>query len=181
MTYQLYLEKLVEEVEEAKQKSMALGNFMKRGKANKFLATAYGMAGDTVSIHSFTSTDTLFITMEVNKLDGFKDSRLEGILNAFEYLNPDTTSAREFAAWRSKETQYGFSFAVPDQRFQVRVVVTINANIVEDSNTCKRVIVGMTEGKPQPIYRLVCEGEEDSPVDVAPMPPLPINHSTTEK
>lgn len=164
-----YLNSAIEDALRFKKQAQAIGAFLKTGRAKRFVDTAVAMEGEWVRSYVFSSNSNLYIQLYVKDLSGFKDQRLAGILSTLEYLNPDQTEMVENAGQMSKNFHYTYE-QPRDEVNNVRVLVHINveATIVSDSETCQRVMVGMTTPQPQPIYKLVCDGEEN-PLDPVAM------------
>jgi hypothetical protein len=153
---------LLDEAVRTKKRAQALGAFLKTGKARQFVEAVYAMRGETIEVYAYTYTSTVQLSVYVKELEGFKDARLAGILQAWEYMNPVSTRMSEDAASYAKTFTYTYEMPHDETNdVTVTVEVMVTASIKDESPTCQRVVVGMTDPKPQPIYKLVCEGEMD--------------------
>ena len=161
MNTQDKLDNLIRDCVRAKKIAQGMAAFYKTGFAKKLVETALAMKGDTVGIYIWTGGDNLSIHVDVNSLTGFVDPRLAGILEAWEYLNPKTTSMRVEAGQRMKVFMFRFNGPLDESNEMTpHVDVYVNASIVEDSATCRQVVVGYTEPKAEPIYKLECSEAE---------------------
>lgn len=154
-----------------KAQAMSMANFVKAGKVNKYVETLTAMVADGHSIFCFCSDSAIYLTLTISDLDSFKGERIQGILTALEYLNPSSQGVQEYAAELNKDFTYRFSHKsavsdVPD----VTVIVVLQAYAKSDSDTCKKVITGYTDGKPQPIYKIECSDADEGGTDTGRMP-----------
>lgn len=134
--------------------------FVQTPKVREILTITEAMAGDTISVSSMIYHSQLYINVAVRNLDGFKDQRLMGILAAFEYQSPASTDCMDTAANMERDFIFGWKGKTIDG-FEPSIRLVVSARAKEDSTTCRKVIVGYTEGKPEPIYRLECsDGSE---------------------
>ena len=150
---------LIADTAQTKRAAMTMAAFLKTGKAKKFVAMAKEMDGETISSYIYTSGTAMYVSLHVTHLDGFKDARLAGILDAFEFMNPDSNVTDDYAAGYSRTFRFVYNFRSPDA-LTIVVYATVEAKINADSTTCERVVVGMTKPKAMPIYKLVCDGQE---------------------
>ncbi len=166
VTVDYEMSSLSHDVEHTIKRARTLKAHLAKASTRKFIATMMAWKCDNVQVYPFVSSNELYISIRISNLDGFKDTKLEGMITALEFLNPDSTRMNEHPAFFSKEFQYEYitPSTNPDER-GVRTHVHLTAKIVEDSKTCERVLVGMTEGKPQPIYKLVCDGQAATEAD----------------
>ena len=111
---------------------------VKYGPAFKDLDT------DTSYVGVYFWDDKPTLSVSLYRLDGFKDQRLTGLLEAFMRWT-DTVHEKVDAGSYSKT----YSMQLED------VTININARIRSDSETCERVQVG-TEIKEVPVYELRC-------------------------
>lgn len=158
------LKSLIDETALSKKNAQDIGAFLKSGKIKRFLVPATEMINPEADItgFSFTYDRTVYFKLVVNTLTGFTDSRLEGILNAFEYLNPTSTTAAESAGNLTKTFRYDYKVAHGDGH--VTVSIEVDARVKDDSPTCRKEIVGYTKpGEPLPIYKIVCDDGADTP------------------
>ena len=102
------------------------------------------------------------VYLTLGGLNGLKDEGLSNLLNSMIHHEPDESSNEDNAG--SYARTYKFAFFSKDPEFYGRLTVNITANFKEDSDTCKRVIVGYTEpsNESTPIYELRCE---DAPLE----------------
>lgn len=145
----------------AKQAAQAMGVFLKTGTAKKFIETCIAMRGDTITSQFSASGATLYCWVRVGDLEGIKDERLQGILTAFEFMNPDQQETSDYAAGRLREFKFRWRTRVDS--VHLSVCIEVAASIKEDSETCKRIVIGYTDGKPEPIYKLECSDQEPAP------------------
>jgi len=149
-----------------KQQTQALNAFVKTAKVRQVMETLLGFTNDdTMTLYSFCGDQTIYANLHVRGLEGFKDVRLMTILMALEFHDPDHTDSTEYAANRQKTFSYTFEGSMSEHGIVPQIKVNVEASIVEDSKTCERVVIGMTEPKPQPIYKLVCDGDT-APADI---------------
>ena len=163
MSLDKVLASLVGEAARAKKNAQDIGAFLKSGKLKKYAepATSIYNADAKISGFYFTYGRIVFFKVNVNALVGFTDPRLEGILNSFEYLNPDNTSVTESACNLTKEFRYEYRIKFNDSL--ITVLIEVAASVKEDSPTCRKEIVGYTDPKPAPIYKIVCDDGADTP------------------
>jgi hypothetical protein len=163
MSLDKVLASLVGDAAKTKKNAQDIGAFLKSGKLKKYAepATSIYNADAKISGFYFTYDRIVFFKVNVNALVGFTDPRLGGILNSFEYLNPDNTSVTESAGNLTKEFRYEYRIKFNDAR--ITVVIEVAARVKEDSPTCRKEIVGYTDPKPVPIYKIVCDDGADTP------------------
>lgn len=163
MSLDKVLANLIDEAARAKKNAQDIGAFLKSGKLKKYAEPATSIYNESAGITGFyfTYDRNVFFKVQVKDLDGFTDPRLEGILNSFEYLNPTHTEVSEYAGNLTKEFRYSYDLQFNDGT--ITVIVEIDARVKDDSPTCRKEIVGYTDPKPQPIYRIVCEDGADTP------------------
>ncbi len=163
MSLDKVLASLIDEAARAKKNAQDIGAFLKSGKLKKYAepATSIYNADAKISGFYFTYDRIVFFKVNVNALVGFTDPRLEGILNSFEYLNPDNTSVTESAGNLTKEFRYEYRIKFNDSL--ITVVIEVAARVKEDSPTCRKEVVGYTDPKPAPIYKIVCDDGADTP------------------
>ena len=109
----------------------------------------------SVSTYFDGSWNSVYLTLK--QLNGLKDEGLFALLDSMNHHEPDDTSSEDDAV--SYARNYKFSFFSKDPEFYGRLMVTITANFKEDSETCKRIVVGYKEPEKEstPIYELRCE------------------------
>ena len=143
--------------------AQAMNTFLKSGKINRYLdMIANTVNGNDITYYTFMSGNTVFLNLNVRNLDGFKAPKLASILTGIEYMNPNSVGMDEYANQYAKEFSYEFRHPIKNTDVNIRAVITVMATIKSDSKTCERVIIGMrpaTQG--EPIYKLVCEGEDN--------------------
>ena len=163
MDKQAAINEMIESNHRAKLTAQAMNTFLKSGKINRYMdMIANTVNGDDITSFQFAANNTVYITLYVRKLDGFKSPKLASILTSLEYLNPNSTSMDEYASQYTKEFSYEFRHNIKDSDIDIRVNLDIKATIKTDSKTCERVIIGMHPAtKGEPIYKLVCEGEDN--------------------
>lgn len=159
----------IRSAKQSKANAQAMAKALQTGRYRDFISKAVAMRGETVNSYSFTGEITTYIGITVSKLQGFTDSRLLGILEAFEYMDPRSTSITEQAVSRTKTISYWFSLpyeptpnADAGANPRIDLKINIEASVIEDSATCKQVVVGYTKViEPQPIYKLECDSEAE--------------------
>lgn len=138
----------------------AMKAFVQTPKVREILTIAEAMSGESITTDSSIYHSQLYIIVTVRDLDGFKDQRLMGILAAFEYQRPKSTDTVDVAANMEREFIFKWKGKTVDG-FEPSIRLAVSARAKEDSATCRKVIVGYTEGKPEPIYKLECsDGSE---------------------
>lgn len=151
-----------------KKKAQTMAAFLKTAKARKFVETGLAMKGETVSCFTgIYNCSTLGVHIRVNELEGMKDERLQGILNAFMFMEPEETRNSDYAAGLQRTFNFYWNIRADDAP-SLRVWVAVEAQVKDTSETCKKVVVGYTDGKPQPIYKLECSDQENAPAREAP-------------
>ncbi len=148
---------MIQEADRIKKQYQAGIAYFKTSKPKKFLETAAAMVGDTVSMYSYQCSGDMVVSITVKSLEGFKDERFMAILSAFDYLNPTSTNMSENGTALSKQVRYDFPGAVDNGVTLTEVRVYVEGYVKSDSETCRREVIGMTEPKPQPIYKIVCD------------------------
>jgi hypothetical protein len=157
--YQEVVDGLVIKTQSAKWKAMAVANALKNGKFRKPFEIIEAMKGDTVQPYYFVSEENVYCNVYVDNLTGFKDERLAGILLQMEFLNPNETRCEEYAELLRKEFSYIFYLPADEHGIIVRLRIEVQAQIKEESETCRRVVIGMKNAEATPIYKIVCDEE----------------------
>lgn len=147
--------------------AMTMNAYLKTGKVNKFLepiAAICEALPDTANAFTSTASGTIYLFLEINQLEGFKTDKIESLLNLFEYLVPTRTSAEDVASHLTKVVCYTFADVYTAEYggkyFSCNVYIRISLTAKEESETCKRVVVGYTDPQePQPIYKIECADE----------------------
>lgn len=159
---------LIEAATATKRRAQTLGNFLKSTKVKKYLEPVLNLRCDTIDVMTWTGESTLYINVQVKDLEGFTDPRFAGILNIFEYLKPFDTRCDDNANALSREIRYQYEERMSHEAFgRARVYVAVTGRVKEDSATCHRVQIGMTDPKPMPIYKIVCDDPTATPADAA--------------
>jgi len=111
-------------------------------------------AGTTCDPYFDGSYNAVYITLR--NLDGLKDPKLEQILNSVIHLEPDATETNDTPA--SLTRSYVFRWNSKDSEFYGSLNLTVTASFKEESETCRKVIVGYKEPSKEatPIYELRC-------------------------
>lgn len=101
----------------------------------------------------------IYVTMNLRDLNGLKDENLAALLNSMIHHEPDHTTNSDYAVSLSRE--YRFQWDSQDDEHPASFMVLVAANFKEDSETCRRVVVGYrpAETEPSPIYELRCDGD----------------------
>lgn len=152
-----------EEALETKRIAQMMGNFVKSGKARKFAEMVLTLAENDkkVSVYSWSGGTVLTFQLYVRDLTGFKDARLVGILETLEFSNPDDTTNHDSPGSATRSFGYTFKQKFGDPNFpQPLICVSVEARLAEQETNCQRIVVGMTDPKPQPIYKFVCDEED---------------------
>lgn len=174
----VYMGELIDTATREKRTAMAMAAFLKTARARKFVEPALCMRGDTVRTSFFVTGGSMHVTLRVDNLEGFKDERLAGILTTYEYLNPDKQTVNEFAQYYNKEFRFHW-YDRTDDGIGLSVYVIVDATIKNDSSTCKRVVVGMSTPEPQPVYKMVCDGQDDPTTANDAAPVTVVNNAAT--
>lgn len=168
--FELHMKSVMDSSNYLRAQAMATNAYLKTGKFKKFLEPLSVMAegNNKMSLHTSTSNGVVYAFVNIEGLEGFTGNEVEGLVNLFQYMNPSNMDVRDMPSVLSKEFRFNFDnvhvgeylgITVP-----VRVLILITAAAKEDSETCKKVVVGYTQPKePEPIYKLECSqpGEEN--------------------
>ncbi len=107
-----------------------------------------------------SSSYSTYIYLTAKDLSGLKDEKLAELLDSFVCAEPDDTTTRDQPGSFSRV--YVFSWEGKTVDFITpTIAIAVTAQFSEDSETCKRVVVGYREPskEPTPIYELRCEGD----------------------
>jgi len=101
----------------------------------------------------------IYLTMK--GLTGLKDQNLADMLEALVYSNPTASRTNDYPDSYSR--MFSFTWDGPtdyETGYKPTLSVSVTANFKEDSDTCRRVVVGYREPskEPTPIYELQCRG-----------------------
>lgn len=111
------------------------------------------------SIYTSIDPDYVYVSYQLRHLTGLKDPRLESLLNSLLHADSEKQETHDYAA--AMERSYRFRWKNPDGHQYL--TINVEASFGEDSETCRRVIVGYKPAEePTPIYKLTCEGEEST-------------------
>ena len=171
MSYDDNINRLIQDANRNKRVAMMMANFLKSGKAKRFIEPLEAMKSDTISYQVALYGNGLYFYVKIKDLKSFKGADLEGILNVFEYMNPSSTSSKDYPEDLHKEFSFWwldvFSAENPDSPnypHKAGVYVNIEARVVSDSPTCRQEVIGYTDPiEPAPIYKLVCDDEQPQP------------------
>ena len=153
------IDDLNREIATIRKQATAASAVVRSTKARNIAKLVEGFLSEDFGHYSYIAGGSANFNLWLSNLEGFKDTRLLHILSAFEYENPDINSTTDSAQFYQRA--YEFVYYVNDKEgFLGQVRVVVNAVIKNDSETCERVVVGMTAPAPQPIYKLVCDGQE---------------------
>lgn len=113
------------------------------------------VASGKVSAWHSADHDGLRLYLSIKDVDGFKDPMLVSVLDALLDLAPSETITADYAASGAREFRLTWNDAGP-------TLVCITAALADDSEMCRRVIVGYNppSTEPTPIYELQCAPEE---------------------
>ena len=112
-------------------------------------------AGTRAEAYLDTGYNAIYITLR--DLSGLKDEKLEVILNSIIHLEADKTKSEDLPSCFTRE--FRFTWNSKDPEYYGSLSVIISASFKEDSETCKRVVVGYKEPAKEatPIYELRCD------------------------
>ena len=98
----------------------------------------------SVFLHAYS--DSIDISINLRRLDSFKDARLTNVLSILEDLNPTKVSSSEYPEWTEKTYRYKLD----------DFIISVTATVRSDSPICRRVVeeVKMVE---EFKYKLVCD------------------------
>lgn len=166
MSYEKMVTDLTATATRQKRTAAVMAAWLKSGKAKKFLDPVAALKGmEHVSTVQWVSCGQLYIYVYVKELKGFNGIELMSLLNVWEYMNPSRNAVNDYPQnvnrvftfeYYSVHVESGF-----DSPISLVVNVTIDATAASDSPTCRKVVTGYTDGKPQPIYKIEC----DEPVE----------------
>ena len=163
MNYQDSLSSLVEDSTRAKRNAMLMASWLKSGKAKRFIEPAILMAAaqKNADCYQSVSANWLYINLYIRDLPSFKGPEVEALLNVFEYMEPSDTETSEYPNALTKSVTYRFRNVAEsdDGRANLNVVICVDMRVSSDSETCRKEVIGYTDPKPQPIYKLVCDDE----------------------
>lgn len=159
---QYKLGRLLEETADYAKGAAAMRRLLHTAKFKKFLDTAEMMVGPTVSTYAYSSSTSVYLVITINSLEGFKDSRLAGILETWEYLNPDKVETSDYPTGHQREFMHRWGFLDTANGVTINVNVSVCANIKTDSETCKRVVTGVKTVE-QISYKFVCDEDQPAP------------------
>jgi hypothetical protein len=118
-------------------------------------------------IYQAIDADYVYVSYNLSNLTGLKDPKLDSLLNSLLHADSEKQETSDYAAGMMRT--YKFYWYDPDNRDHY-MIVTVEASFGEDSDTCRKIVVGYKPAvEPQPIYKLTCEGEETTliPTEVA--------------
>jgi hypothetical protein len=121
----------------------------------------------SMEVYTDVGTYATSIYLTVKNLSGLKDPALAALLDTLVYAEADHTSTSDAPASFSRSYQfYWYGDSEYYDGFQPTLYVNVTASFTEDSETCKRVIVGYREPstEAQPIYELRCV-EDTAPAE----------------
>jgi hypothetical protein len=159
-----YIEKLKLYNNQEIERRRAVLKWAQEGKARQVLGTCeylrdkYGMM-DYIHIEG----GTIFNTLIIDRLEGLRDEKLALLLNALEHSGADDVSTQEYATSYERDYIYQWYHTDENTGSMLTLHVRIEARFREDSETCRRVLVGYkAPSEPQPIYRIECVEEADA-------------------
>lgn len=148
----------IEGNELTKRKAQAMGRFLKSPRAASLFQQMSALQGSTVNVYPFTAGATLHFTVRVDKLEGFKDPRLAGILEMMEFWGPFESYTSDYPSSLNRDFSYAYREKVDQLTgHSMYTRVTVQAFVKSDSETCRKVVVGYTDATPQPIYKIECD------------------------
>lgn len=110
-------------------------------------------------IYTMIEPSYAYASYHLTDLTGLKDPRLEALLNSLLHADSDKQETTDYAA--NRERNYKFRWFNPEREYSL--IIAVEARFGEDSETCRRQIVGYQPAvEPQPIYKLTCEGEDST-------------------
>lgn len=161
--FERHMESIMDSSNYERAQAMATNAYLKTNKFKKFLEPLSVMAegNDKMSLHTSVGNGTVYVFVNIRDLEGFTGNEVEGLVNLFQYMNPSNMEVLDMPSLLSKEFRFKFNNVHIGEylgiEVPVRVLILITAAAKEDSETCKRVVVGYTQPKePEPIYKLEC-------------------------
>lgn len=114
------------------------------------------------TLYHYMDVNVFVVGYNLDKLTGLKDPKLESLLNSLLHADSDKQETSDSAAYYSRT--YSFRWYDPNDTrgvYRRYFKIEVQATFAEDSETCKRTVVGYKPASaPEPIYKLSCEGEE---------------------
>ena len=104
---------------------------------------------------AYPGNSTVYVYMTLRELNGLKDESLAALLWSMENHNPSHTKTEDHPLTFARS--YTYYIDVDGKSLMVQ----IRAEFKEESETCKRVIVGYEKpsSEPVPIYELQCSDD----------------------
>jgi hypothetical protein len=127
-------------------------------RTTDYLVEKYGL-----EVYSSVTEYSTSIYLTMKNLTGLKDERLASMLESLVYSEPDTSSTGDSPSSFSRQYTFRWYGEEDESYNHATLTISVTASFSEDSETCKRVIVGYREPdkEPTPIYELKCV--EDAP------------------
>ena len=116
--------------------------------------------GEDFTKYTYINGATVYVMLSLRNLEGFKSERLKHILSAFNDFDPTSMATHDNATYMLRSYTFNYNMSFKDGVLGF-ITIVVDAGVKDDSTTCERVVVGMTEGKPQPIYKMVCNDQEE--------------------
>ena len=152
---------LKEDLNEARKNLSAISALVNSTKFKHISNIVDGYVnGEDFTKYTYISGASVVVMLSISNLEGFKSERLKHVLSAFNDFDPTYMSTHDNATYMVRSYTFNYEMSFKDGTLGY-ITVTVEAKVKRDSVTCERVIVGMTESKPQPIYKLVCDGESE--------------------
>lgn len=152
------IEQMVSESARKIERLRAQRDFLKTTSMRHLLdSVEYMVEKYALEMYSDINTYSSDIYLTIKGLSGLKDERLVALLTHFVNSNPSSERTTDYPATFSRQFSFRWDGTTESTGTQLYIVIT--ANFVEDSETCKRVIVGYREPstEPTPIYEIQCD------------------------
>jgi hypothetical protein len=154
------LDQLREQAEQKVTNLRATKAWVLHDKRTRYAITLLESLKERHGGYLYHSIDNMYVyvSYHLNHLTGLKDERLDSLLNSLLHADADKEESQDFPA--GMERTYKFYWHDVDNTDR-HMVVCVEARFGEDSETCRKVVVGYRPAvEPQPIYKLTCDGEE---------------------
>jgi hypothetical protein len=153
--------KLTDEIQNVDRQMRDTKNFIRTPFVQKLVTSLEYLAGKH-ELYSdiYLHAGSLNIMLVARNLTGLKDEKLAALLNSIIHHEPESTSNYDYPLNFTREFSFSWNDKTPGSQSTVRVTVT--ANFKEDSETCRRIVVGFKapSTEPTPIYELRCEDQD---------------------
>jgi hypothetical protein len=158
--------KLAERGSFVKRRLAANVAFTKTPSIEKILKTVDYIADKyKLEIYADVATYGSYVYLTARGLTGLKDEKLAAMLDTLVHSDPAVTSSSDYPSSFSRSYSFSWIGEQDSHGYIPELTIAVTASFSEDSETCKRVIVGYKEPpkEPTPIYELQCS---DAPTPV---------------